>query len=87
MTKKEVIWLLIRLAGLYFLWQCVASLFGVLSTLTISQASLDFLARSSGLLLTSALLMLVYLALGLYLLTNGELLFFWLNREPDSYED
>lgn len=88
MTKRQVIWLLIRLAGLWFLWQSVTSAvaLGWLGTYLQASEESGLLPKSTGFLfLQSVVLLGVYLALGLYCLRSGTALFNLLNREdPDD---
>ena len=87
MTKREVIWLLIRLAGVYFLAK------GLLMTLELLNVLLVPLAYDlPGLTFSSLireqfsplLVTLFYLALGLYLIYRGGVVFRVLNRQPDE---
>lgn len=87
MNKKDVIWLLIRIAGLYFLWQSVEGVFALSSSYIVASNTPDLLSRSAGIFLQSIVRIGTYLSLGLYMLLNGRLIFDMLSRQPDSFED
>jgi hypothetical protein len=85
MTKPQVIWLSIRLAGVWFLWQSIENAVALLSTYLQVSQDRELLSRSSAILLQIVLLMGVHTALGIYCLGGGTLLFNLLNREkPDD---
>lgn len=88
MTKREVVWLIIRLAGLYFLWNAVTSAATLVAGLQAFLQAFDAYAlaqRGSGVVLAQMLFMTVlYSALGLYCVNNGRVFFHVLNRESDG---
>lgn len=88
MTKKEVAWLLIRLAGLWLLWQAVAGAVTLISSyLHVSQNG-ELLSRSAGVFWQMALQMMINLGVGLYCVFGGSLLFQILDSESgDSAQE
>ena len=87
MNKKEVIWLLIRIAGLYLIWQSVQSLVALSSGLVAAINTPRLWSVSAGVFFQSVLQIGLYLSLGFYMLLNGRLFYHLLSREPDSFED
>jgi len=81
MTKKEVAWLLIRLAGLLLLWQAISGVATLASSYVFVIENAPLLSRSTGVLAQMTLLMLINLALGLYCVFGGSALFKILNSE------
>jgi hypothetical protein len=84
MKTNDVIWLLIRIAGLYFLWQCFESVVALISNFVAFSESPGLLEKSTGVQLQILLRIGLYLGLGIYMLANGSLFFQVLNRQPDS---
>lgn len=85
MTKKEVIWLLIRLAGLWFLWEFIANGITLLTTYAHASQDEQLLARSAAVFMQLIIQIGVYLGLGIYCVRFGDLFFDVLNREdPDA---
>ena len=81
MTKKELSWLLIRIAGLWLLWQAIQSgLILITSYLTASEKG-DLLSRSTWVLGQMLLQTIVNLALGMYCVFGGNVLFQILESE------
>lgn len=87
MSKKDVIWLLIRIAGLYLIWQSVQSLVALSSGLVAAGNTPGLLSVSAGVFFQSILRIGLYLSLGFYMLLNGKLFFHLLSRQPDLFED
>ena len=89
MNKREVIWLLIRLAGLWLLWQAVEDAITLMSSYLTAIEQTNLLSRSTWVLVAMFLRMGIHLALGLYCLSAGNLFFDLLNREKpdDGYSD
>lgn len=83
MTKKDVIWLLIRIAGFYFLWQGVEIIINMISTLVLASGTPNLMAGSGGVFLKLLLQISLYFGLGLYMLVNGSLFFHMFSREPE----
>lgn len=83
MTKRDVIWLLIRIGGLYFVWQGIESLLNLFTTFVAVSSTPALLANSIGILLQSVLLTGIYITLGLYMLSNGSFFYHVLSRQPD----
>lgn len=82
MTKREVVWLIIRLAGLYFLWNAVASSLALLASLHLFLEGLGTTHRGSGTVFFQAFVVTaVYAGLGLYCVNDGRVFFYVLNRE------
>lgn len=81
MTKKEFAWLLIRIAGVWFLWQSLTV------AVTIVTSFIHWSKDGVGLSISPAgfsqfaLHMIVSLALGVYCTLGGSVLFYILDRE------
>jgi hypothetical protein len=84
MTKKEVIWLLIRIAGLYFVWQGIESSIALLANLMTMGNAPELIPKSGGVIVQSILLMMLYAGLGLYMMSNGGFFYQVLSRQSDS---
>jgi preprotein translocase subunit SecG len=83
--KREVIWLLIRLAGLWLLWQSLEDAVTLMSSYLTAIQEANLMSRSTWVLVAMFLRMGIHLALGLYCLGAGNLFFDLLNREkPDN---
>jgi hypothetical protein len=87
MTKKEIIWLLIRLAGLWFLWQSVQLAIALVGNYLHMRQSPELFTDSAGLWLQMILQLGIHLALALYCLGSGNQLFGLLAREQREYPD
>ena len=87
MTKREVVWLLIRIAGLWFLWQATENVFSVISSFMVASSDPQLSCRSAGLLLPTVVRAGVYLIVGLYCLIGGNVFFQLLNRQPDTKDN
>jgi hypothetical protein len=76
MKKDDVIWLLIRIAGFYFLLQSAERLIGLVLITSLQPAQAVFLQ--------SALLIVFYASLGSYMLLNGKLFFQVLSQADEE---
>lgn len=81
MTKKQVIWILIRLAGLWFLFQAVTGAITLFTTYFHTSQDERLLEKSTWLFLQQAGQMFLSFAIGLYCAADGRILFELLNRE------
>ena len=81
MTKKEVAWLLIRLAGVLLLWQAIAGAVTLVNSYLFVSENAELLSRSGGVFWQMILLMLINLAFGLYCVFGGSVLFQILDSE------
>lgn len=81
MTKREVVWLIIRLAGLYFLWQAVESTVGFVTGLWVANGAYSMPGNSALVLLAMLFKAALYSVLGFYCIGNGRLFFRVLSRE------
>ncbi|HKG15469.1 MAG TPA: hypothetical protein VKB12_19265 [Pyrinomonadaceae bacterium] len=80
MTKREVVWLVVGLAGLYFLWNVVTSSSGLFAGLRLLDGSAT--PRGAGAVFLQALLVTAfYAALGLYCVNDGRFFVNILSRE------
>ena len=84
MTKAEVIWLLIRVAGLYFIFQSTEVAIGTFGALLVAGQEPGLMSRSAGVLLPAIIRIVFYAWLGIYLLNDGNKFFQMLNRRPDD---
>jgi hypothetical protein len=82
MTKREVSWLIVRIAGLYFLWQAVEMAISVTATLGVALGEPMLMGKSVWVLLQMLFKIGFYTVLGLYCVGNGRLFFHMLSREP-----
>jgi hypothetical protein len=80
-TKKQIIWLLIRLAGLWFLFQAVTGAVTLVTTYFHTSQDPRLLEKSTWLFLQQAGQMCLSFALGLYCAGDGRILFALLDRE------
>lgn len=84
MNKREMVWLLIRIAGVCLLVNTCRYVFIVLENLMmVEQVDLreKLLSQSSGLIKAWIIEAIISLIVGLYLLGDGRLLFQLLNSE------
>ncbi|HEX8282565.1 MAG TPA: hypothetical protein VF588_04385 [Pyrinomonadaceae bacterium] len=81
MTKSEVVWLIIRLAGVYFLWQALETAVGFLTGAGLAIGPRPMVAGSAVVLVGMLLKATFYTVLGFYCIGNGRLLFRVLGRE------
>ena len=91
MTKDQVAWLLIRLAGLWLLWQALEGTVSLISSyLLVIQNGFavetnQFLTRSAGVFWQIGLGIALHLALGIFCLSKGgNILFYVLTGENDD---
>jgi len=85
MTKREVIWLLIRLAGLWFLWQSIENVIVLSSSYLQTSQNPELLSRSAAVFLQLIWQTGFHFVAGLYCLSGGNALFKLLSRErPDD---
>ena len=82
MTKNQVVWLLIRLAGVWLLWQAVEGIVTLISAYLVVIENDQFPPRSAGVFWQMALSLALHLALGVFCLSaGGNALFYILTRE------
>ncbi len=86
MTKKQVVWLLIRVAGLYFFWQSLTLTVSVSGAYALAGEEPELLAKASKAFLQAVVLAVLYRVLSLYCLGSGDAFFYLLNREPEDGE-
>lgn len=84
MTKTEVTWLLIRVAGLYFIYQSIEVAISILGVLFVAGEAPGVMSKSTGVLLPAIIRIVFYAWLGIYLLNDGSKFFQMLNRRPDD---
>ena len=87
MTKREVVWLMVRVVGVCLLLNACRYLFIVIENiLNAVQADKGavVLSQGSGLIAGWVLEAIVSFIAGMYLIKDGGLLFRWLNHEPDT---
>jgi len=84
MTKAEVIWLLIRIAGLYFIFQSTEVAISTFGALIVAGETPGLISKSTGVLLPAIVRIVFYAWLGIYLLNDGTKFFQMLNRRPDD---
>ena len=82
MTKKEVAWLLIRLAGIWLLWQAVEGTVTLISSYLFLIETNQLHPQSAGVFWQLGLSVALHLALGVFCLSaGGNCLFHILTRE------
>ena len=82
MTKAEVIWLLIKIAGLYFIYQSIEVAISSFGALIVAGAARDGISNSGGIFLPAVIRIVLYAWLGIYLLNDGSKFFQLLDRRP-----
>jgi hypothetical protein len=80
MNKREVVWLLVRLIGLYLLYLAATTSISLLGTL-LTALQAEIASRSMLMFFPSALLAVMEGIAGFYLLNTGTVLFNILARE------
>jgi hypothetical protein len=81
MTKRQVVWLLIRVAGLWFLLQSVEYSNTLISTYLHASQDPSLFSRSTGVFVQLILQVGLNLFLGVYCVRLGDLFFYLLDRE------
>lgn len=84
MTKAEVVWLLIRIAGLYFIYQSIEIAISTFGALLVVSEARHGIPNSGGLLIPAIIRIVLYAWLGIHLLNDGGKFFRLLNRRPDD---
>jgi hypothetical protein len=84
MKKEEIIWLLIRIAGLYLLFESLQETLALFSSFLVALKSTQLMTVSAGVFIQAILRILLLTSVGLYLVFNGSLVFHLLNRQPDA---
>lgn len=87
MHKKQVIWLLIRLAGLWLMWQAIEDTITFMSSYLTAIQEPSVMSRSTWVLVAMFLRVGVHMGLGLYCLVAGNRFFDLLNRETPGGSD
>ena len=83
MTKTEIIWLLIRIAGLYFIYQSIELVISSFGVYLVASETPGMVSKSAGVLLPSIIRIIFCAVLGGYLLTDGDKFIQMLNRRPE----
>jgi hypothetical protein len=84
LTKKQVVWLLVRIAGVALLANGIRYFLIVLENIMMGMSvakGQELLSAGSGLITGWIIEAVLFCAAGFYLLEDGRLLFRWLNRE------
>jgi len=84
MTRAEIIWLLIRVAGLYFIYQSTEVAISTFGVLIVASGAPGVVSKSAGVFLPAIIKIVFYAWLGMYLLNDGSKFFQMLNRRPDD---
>lgn len=84
MTKAEVIWLLVRIVGLYLIYQAVEVTISTFGVLVVASEAPGVVSKSAGVLLPTLFRIVLYACLGIYLLSDGSELFRLLSHRPDD---
>jgi hypothetical protein len=83
LNKKEVVWLIIRLIGLWLVWQAIEST-SPLITLILGGLPSNYILTFILSILRDLVRIVFYLALGIYFLKGGGLIFGLLNHEAKA---
>ena len=86
-TKKQIVWLSVRIIGTLAIFNSLRFVFTILENLlliTNSEMRTITISQGSGLVIGWTVEAIAYFAIGLYLLLNGTILFDLLNRESSS---
>jgi hypothetical protein len=83
MNKQEVVWLIIRLIGLYLLYCAVTASINFLGTFMTAIQTPSLLEKSLGLFAQAIFLIAIQGIVGIYLLRDGGILFDILQSEGD----
>jgi hypothetical protein len=81
-NKREVVWLLIRIAGLYFFWHAIENGFSLIAGHAVAREATELLDKSGGIFIQAVLRTCLYLWLGLYCIGGGHIFFRLLTRQP-----
>jgi hypothetical protein len=84
MRKRELIWLIIRVAGLYFLWQSVETVIALIAGFKLANSAPGLLENAGGLLMQFVFKAGLYCVLGLYCVGDGRVFFHVLDKESDD---
>jgi hypothetical protein len=80
LNKKEVVWLIIRLIGLWLVWEAIESTAPLITLITTGPVS-NYLLTFVLAILRSLARIIFYLAVGIYFLKGGGVIFDLLNHE------
>jgi predicted membrane protein len=87
MTKREIVWLIVKLIGVYFLYEAAASALGLIGTIfTLISVAGRYLGADDKfnffkVIAWAIAMTFLYGWIGWYLINDGRLLFALLNRE------
>jgi hypothetical protein len=81
MKKSEVVWLIVKLAGVYFCWLAFEASLTLLASLGALSGARGMPGATGWVIVPLMLKAGVYAALGFYCVENGSLFFSILNRE------
>ncbi len=84
MNKREVVWLITRLIGLYLLYSAIVSGIAFLGLFMTALQTPDLFSRSLGLFAQSLFMIAAQGIVGIYLLKDGGLLFDILHYEKPA---
>lgn len=81
MKKSEVVWLVVKLIGLYCVYSAVTGTLTFLSSFLLALQNPELFSKSVIIFLQSIAMIAIYGIVGNYLLRDGKFLFDVLNRE------
>ncbi|HEV7643846.1 MAG TPA: hypothetical protein VGO50_07910 [Pyrinomonadaceae bacterium] len=81
MNKKEVVWLVVRLIGVYLLYLAAITSISLIGTLLTALQTPELASRSMSMFVSPALLAVMEGIVGFYLVNTGTVLFNILARE------
>ncbi|MCD9189057.1 MAG: hypothetical protein LUM44_21750 [Pyrinomonadaceae bacterium] len=81
MKKSEIVWLTVKIIGLYCIYSAVTNILTFLSSFLLALQNPELFKKSVIIFLQSIVIIALYGIIGNYLLRNGKFLFDILNRE------
>lgn len=81
MTKREIVWLLIRLIGIYLIYLAVTGSINLIGSFITAWQTPGLIERSFVMFLLTFFLIVLESIAGIYLLNDGTILFDILDRE------
>jgi len=87
MNKREAIWILIRLVGLWFFWQTLENAMLIVTNYLLVSQQPGLLSKSGGVFFQITVRMVIYLGFSIYCLGAGDMIYSLLNHEPPVLDD
>jgi hypothetical protein len=84
MKKREIVWLVIKVIGLYFIYEAVTSGLKLIASFIVAFQAPELFYKSIGIFIPQIVLVALCAIIANYLLRDGRLVFDILNREEPS---